>query len=137
MREEEFTPLHKTNVLPLRWFADKVSEPISMFFFDIGLRRHDYLEMLEAPDEAFKKDFRLTAAWKLYHVLGYPYKWWGTSYTWNRERILDAINDMQVDMSGSEWDDYDENGHPYWYFTEWQEDPETGDAWRLIKNAEK
>ena len=31
----------------------------------------------------------------------------------------------------SEWDDYDENGIPYWdYF--WHEDPITGDAWRLV-----
>jgi hypothetical protein len=48
------------------------------------------------------------------------YDKWGTTY------IIDT------DMSGKEWDDYDENGHAYWDY-DWHEDPITGDAWRLVK----
>lgn len=37
-------------------------------------------------------------------------------------------------MSNLAWDDYDVNGHAYWeYF--WNEDPVTGDAWRLVATA--
>jgi len=48
-------------------------------------------------------------------------------------KLKEEFADM--DLSGDGWNDYDENGHPYWLYTEWQEDPETGDAWRLVKNV--
>jgi hypothetical protein len=57
----------------------------------------------------------------IYKITWIPYYNYGTFYVWTG------------DLGGAGWDDYDENNHPYWYFTEWQEDPETGDAWRLIK----
>ena len=34
-------------------------------------------------------------------------------------------------LGGSMWDDYDENGIPYWHYF-WHNDEKTGDGWRLI-----
>lgn len=41
---------------------------------------------------------------------------------------------LNMDMSGKEWDDYDENGVPYWEkWEDWDfEDEITGDAFRVI-----
>jgi hypothetical protein len=64
---------------------------------------------------------------RLYNLFNYPYEWWGTYY-----KMSDNWKDL-MSMPGAEWSDYDENGHPYWLYTEWQEDPETGDAWRLVR----
>ena len=42
---------------------------------------------------------------------------------------------LDMDLSGKEWDDYDENGIPYWEkWTDWDyEDEATGDAFRVIE----
>ena len=65
-------PEHRTNILPLRWVANYIFEPISIFFLKLYMR-------------------------------------WGTTYVWE-----------YVDDS------------PY----SWNEDPETGDAWRLVDKHE-
>ena len=39
-------------------------------------------------------------------------------------------------LGGSIWDDYDENGIPYWHYF-WHTDKETGDGWRLIPQTDK
>lgn len=46
---------------------------------------------------------------RLYKLFNYPYEWWGTIYRLNLEEML-----KDMDLSGPEWDDYDENGVPYW-----------------------
>lgn len=124
MREDIFTPEHRTRILPLRILANHVFHPISMWFFSIGLKYNDRIEW----DFQYRWDHRLMEAFgfKLYKLFNYPYDWWGTIYKMD----LDLLD---IDLSGEGWDDYDSNGHPYWLFTEWQEDPITGDAWRLIK----
>jgi len=131
MREDISIKIQNTRILPLRWLANYLFEPLSMKFFDMGLRRHDLLENMKAEDKIFQNDFRLKLWWRLYDILGRPYMRWGTLYQLDMVKLKEEFKDM--DLSGEEWNDYDQNGHPYWYFTEWQEDPETGDAWRLIK----
>jgi hypothetical protein len=120
-----FIPEHKTNVLPLRWLANYVFHPISMWFFKIGLRYNDKIEY----DSQYKwhNHFLESFGWKTYQLFDIPYSKWGTTY------VMSVDLKEIMDMPGAEWSDYDENGHPYWLYTEWQEDPETGDAWRLIR----
>lgn len=125
MREHIFIPEHRTNILPLRWLANYIFHPISMWFFHIGLRYNDKIEWNK--DYKWHNRFMEAFGFRLYNLFNYPYDWWGTIYKM----------DIDLDMSGEGWDDYDENGHPYWYYTEWQENPETGDAWRLINKGDK
>ena len=123
MRDDVFIPEHKTNILPLRWLANYVFHPISMWFFNMGLKANDKFEydFSEVNTLDYLKE---KIGFKVYNFLDKPYKWWGTVYVMDLERL-------GIDMSGAAWDDYDENEIPYWYYF-WQEDPETGDAWRLI-----
>jgi hypothetical protein len=44
MREDIFIPEHRTNILPLRWLANYVFHPISMWFFNTALKANDRLE---------------------------------------------------------------------------------------------
>ena len=129
MREDISIKIHGTRILPLRWVANYISEPLSMKFFDLGLRRHDLLEGMGAEDRVFKNDFRLKLWWRLYEIIGTPYMKWGTMYQLDMTKLKEDL----ANMGGEAWDDYDTNGHPYWYYTEWQEDPITGDAWKLVK----
>ncbi len=133
MREDISFKVEATRIVPLRWLANYVFEPLSMKFFDMGLRRHDQLENMGAEDRVFHADLKLKTCWKLYKVLSEPYMRWGTMYQLDMTKLKEEFADM--DLSGDGWNDYDENGHPYWLYTEWQEDPETGDAWRLVKNV--
>lgn len=123
MRNSIFIPEHRTNIYPLRWIANYLFHPISMFFFRIGLRAnhqiYDSNEGYSILDE-IKEKF----GFKLYNLLNRPYDQWGTIYKFEMPEDF-KLND------GLGWDDYDENGIPYWdYF--WHEDPITGDAWRLV-----
>ena len=128
MREDMSIKIQNTRILPLRWLANYICEPLSMKFFDLGLRRHDLLDNMGAEEKVFKNDFRLKLWWRLYAIIGEPYMRWGTFYQLDMTKLKEEF----ADMDGSGWDDYDENGHPYWYYTEWQEDPVTGDGWRLV-----
>ena len=53
---------------------------------------------------------------------------------WPMYRKYGTFYKIDTDMSGPEWDDYDENGTPYWEtWPEWDYyDEETGDAFRVI-----
>ncbi len=46
--------------------------------------------------------------------LNKPYMWWGTYYSIDMEAWAEELDQMKSDMSGPGWDDYDENGIPYW-----------------------
>lgn len=125
MREDLFIPEHRTRIVPLRVIGNNVFHPLSMVFFKMALRRHDYLDSIKATDAVYKYDLKLKLWFRLYDILDKPYTWWGTIY---------KIDFGTMDLSGEEWDDHNKNGYPYWLFYEWQEDPITGDAWRLIDN---
>ena len=62
---------------------------------------------------------------RAYNFFDLPYTWWGTVYVFDRSKI-----DFDQ-LGGEDWNDYDDNGIPYWYYL-WHEDPITGDAWRLV-----
>jgi len=103
--------INKTNILPLRWFANLSGEIAGW-----SILRASYLDEKEDYGWKYKMhSFIWSITWPTYSKFGTVYMWTG-------------------DLGGAGWDDYDENGHPYWLFYEWQEDLITGDAWRLIKN---
>ena len=128
-RKDIFIPEHRTNILPLRWLANYIFHPISMVFFRIGLAANQKLEY-DYPEATLFDELKEKIGFNVYIFLDKPYTWWGTVYK------LD-YNNLDLDkLGGSGWDDYDENGIPYWdYFM--HHDPETGDAWRLLPNKEK
>jgi hypothetical protein len=126
MRDSVFVPEYKTNVLPLRWLADYIFHPISMWFFHIGVNSNDKLDY-DYSSATLLDEIKEKVGFKVYNILNYPYKWWGTGYK------LD-LSDLNIDMSGTDWDDYDDQGHPYWDYW-WHLDPETGDGWRLVSKV--
>lgn len=72
-------PIHKTKVLPLRWLANYVFEPISMYFFDKSLRIYFRDEDgIEAMTPKLEKKMKIYS--KLYNILNVPYSKWGTTY---------------------------------------------------------
>jgi len=123
------TPQHKTKVLPLRWLVNGVFHTASMYFFSKSLgiyfRDEDGITPM-TPKLERKMEFYH----KLYKILDKPYDKFGTTYLISRN-FLDKVSE---EISGSEWDDYDENDVAYWEYM-WNEDPETGDAWRILKRA--
>lgn len=122
-----FIPEHKTNVLPLRWLANYIFHPISMWFFRIGLKANYQIYESNEGYSIFD-EFKEIIGMKTYNILNKPYSKWGTIYRWEFPK------DFQLD-DGLGWDDYDERGIPYWdYF--WHEDPITGDAWRYLQKSD-
>lgn len=122
-REDIFIPEHKTNVLPLRWLANYIFHPTSMWFFHIGLRANDRYTY-EWDTYKFRHFLMEKFGYWIYYYLDKPYTWWGTLYK------FDLPDDFKLD-DGLGWDDYDEFGIPYWDYM-WHEDPITGDAWRYV-----
>jgi hypothetical protein len=104
--------IQKTKIVPLRWFANGISS--------VGttcLVKAVYLD--EDGDYGLKYRF-YSKVWK---VANFFYSRWGTYY----ELDMAAWKEQ---MSGPEWGDYDSDGHAYWEDF-WNEDPLTGDAWRI------
>jgi len=107
--------INKTNVLPLRWFANMCGEIAGW-----AIMRAAYL------DE--EQDFGLK-----YSLYGKIY-----SMTWPTYMKFGSFYEFDFDMSGDGWNDYDEDGIPYWEKPDfidayvWDfEDEETGDAFRI------
>lgn len=123
------TPQHKTNVLPLRWIVNGLFHTASMYFFskslDIYFRDEDGIVPMTP-----KLERKMDLYHKIYKILDKPYDKFGTTYLLNRA----FIEEMTEYMSGCGWDDYDEEGVPYWAY-HWHEDPLTGDAWRIVKRG--
>lgn len=120
------TPEHRTRIVPLRFIANNIFHPISMWFFHIGLRHNDKIEW--DRDYKWHNRFMEAFGFKLYKLLNHPYEWWGTIYRLDMEAWKESLGD--IDMSNEAWDDYDDKGIPYWDYW-WHEDPVTGDAWRI------
>lgn len=122
MRHNVFIPEHRTNILPLRWLANYILHPISMWFFSVGLKaNHQIYESNEGY--SLIDEIKEKIGFRVYDFLNRAYDLWGTIYKMD-------IDLLDIDMSGEGWNDYDDNGIPYWdYF--WHFDEETGDGWRL------
>ena len=129
MKDDIFIPEHKTNILPLRWLANGVFHPISMWFFNMGLKANDQLQY-DYASATLIDEIKEKVGFRFYNFLNHPYEWWGTLY------VLDQGVMAAFKQEVGNWDDYDESGHPYWDYW-WHEDPETGDAWRLIAKEQK
>ena len=108
---------------PLRWLANLAGEISTAAIMRVSW----------AEEDGKDKGFRYKIDGFLYDNLFSFYHKYGTYYKVN------------IDMSGPEWDDYDENGVPYWektgtvdpdYVQPWKfVDPWTGDAFRIIKGG--
>lgn len=104
---------------PLRWIANLAGEISSW-----AILKAVYMD--EDNKYGWKYDF-YSKLFVLFNPLSSKY---GTYYK------------IDIDMSGKAWDDYDENGVPYWEktglvdpdYSPWDyEDHWTGDAFRVIK----
>lgn len=127
------TPIHKTKILPLRWFVNKVTHPISYYFFGKAmgtyLKYEDYFNIYPEFKMPLKDHRKYTFHITLHKILDKPYQMWGTMY---KIDFFDQLNKLDEMAILSAWDDYDEFGNAYWDY-DWHEDPATGDAWRLIE----
>lgn len=100
------TKYNKTNILPLRWFANACENMASPL-----LLKAVYL-MEDGLDDSLRYRIYSYMSSKLYK----PYYKWGTYYTVNNlQEVTDWFNNPDNDeimkRLGS---DYDEDGIPYW-----------------------
>lgn len=105
---------------PLRWIANLAGEVSGWAILKV-------VYMDEDNDFGWKYTF-YSKVYRLFNPISMKY---GTHYK------------IDWDMSGKAWDDYDENGVPYWektgtidpdYEPIWDyEDFETGDAFRIVR----
>jgi hypothetical protein len=66
-------PEHKTNILPLRWFANACNH-LSAYPLHRALRYEIQYENVETLPKACYR------WWKLYDIIDAPYRRWGTTY---------------------------------------------------------
>ena len=93
----------KTKVLPLRWIAN-ISGSIAS----------NHLVKAVNMDEDQEYGLRYKYHAKMWKYLNKPYEKWGTYYTIDMAAWKIELDKMKIDMSGSGWDDYDEDGVAYW-----------------------
>jgi hypothetical protein len=74
MEDFKTTPIHKTNVLPLRWFANWCNH----------LSARPLWNAIEHEDFARDNNLPLSKAgyrwWKVYNFIEIPYRKWGTTH---------------------------------------------------------
>ncbi len=97
------TKHHKTKILPLRWIANICGEFAG-----------NHLVKCVNMDEDQEYGWRYKYHAKMYVLLNKPYEKWGTYYTVDMDAWKKELDKMKIDMSGPGWDDYDEDGVPYW-----------------------
>jgi hypothetical protein len=90
------TKHQRTKIFPLRWIGNF-----------LGAYAGNHLVKAVYMDEDGDFNWRYTYHAKMWKYLNKPYQWWGTYYE------ID-IEEMKKDLEGSSWDDYDEDGIPYW-----------------------
>ena len=89
----EFTrPIHRTNILPLRWFANSCNHLASRF-----LQQAVYLDYI-SEDGNKPLGFKYTYNMFMYNFINKPYRVWGTTYeldmdSWRK----DTWGDKNVD----------------------------------------
>jgi len=109
--------INKTKVLPLRWLANMCGDIAGWAIMRISY--HDELENFGWRYKLHSTIWKMT--WPMYYKFGTFYE--------------------ITDLSADGWNDYDENGVPYWektgvvdpdYTQPWDYiDEETGDAFRI------
>lgn len=93
----------KTKILPLRWIGNILGEYAG-----------NHLVKCANMDEDEEYGLRYKYHAKMYKILNKPYELWGTYYTIDMAAWKEELDQMKIDMSGSGWDDYDEDGVAYW-----------------------
>ena len=68
-------PQHKTNILPLRWFANACNH-IAHYPLHKALYHEDYARYHELDYLSKRGHFW----WKMYELINKPYDRWGTTY---------------------------------------------------------
>lgn len=101
------TKVEKTKVLPLRWIGNL-----------LGGYATNHLVKCVNLDEDEEYGLRYKYHAKMWKYLNKPYELWGTYYTIDMDAWKKELDQMKIDMSGPEWDDYDADGVPYWEKTE-------------------
>jgi hypothetical protein len=94
--------INRTKILPLRWFGNFLG----------GYACNHLIKAIDL-DESLDSNlsFRYKYHAKMWKYLNKPYEWWGTYYLVDTSSWLDQI---KKDVSGQNWDDYDEDGIAYW-----------------------
>ena len=95
------TKIQKTKILPLRWIGNFCGEYAGNHL----IKAIDLDEELDS-----NLGFRYKYHAKMWVILNKPYERWGTYY------LVDSswLDQIRTDMSGQNWDDYDEDGIAYW-----------------------
>jgi hypothetical protein len=99
------TEIQKTKIVPLRWIGNFCGEYA-------GNHLVKAIDLDESLDSQLGLRFKYHA--KMWKYLNKPYEWWGTYYQVDIDKWKNEIDQMRIDMSGPEWDDYDEDGIAYW-----------------------
>lgn len=97
------TKVEKTKVLPLRWIGNL-----------LGGYATNHLVKCVNMDEDEEYGLRYQYHAKMWKYLNKPYELWGTYYTIDMDAWKKELDQMKIDMSGPEWDDYDSDGLAYW-----------------------
>ena len=92
--------IQRTRILPLRWIGNF-----------LGSYAGNHLVKCFDYDEDGKYGFAYKYHAKMWKYLNKPYERWGTYYLLDTSSWLDQI---RTDLSGQNWDDYDEDGIAYW-----------------------
>jgi hypothetical protein len=105
----QMNPIYGTKILPLRWFANGC-EVIAHYHLNKALHYDDH------DDHGIVYKYHAF----LSHWFYKPYLKWGTTYTFDLNKMLDGWKEdpeMQglMEKLGS---DYDEDGIPYWHYHE-------------------
>jgi hypothetical protein len=108
---------------PLRWIANWAGSIASS-----GLLEMSYMEDEGQTD-----------------TLRYKFHGWKWDTFWPLYQKYGTFYRMRMDLSGSGWDDYDENGVPYWErtglvdpdYNPWDFEDSNGDAFRIIKGGNR
>jgi hypothetical protein len=95
----------KTNILPLRWIGNLCGEYAGNHL----VKAIDLDEELDS-----NLGFRYKYHAKMWVLLNKPYEWWGTYYTIDMDSWKKDLDQIRKDVSGQNWDDYDEDGVAYW-----------------------
>ena len=71
----ETTPIHKTNILPLRWTANFMNVYVAGPFLTRAIRASDKARYFDRELSLYGKFL-----WQMWMILNWPYNKWGTTY---------------------------------------------------------
>ena len=95
------TKIQRTRIWPLRWIGNFLG----------GYAGNHLVKAIDLDEELDSNlGLRYKYHAKMWVILNKPYERWGTYY------LVDSswLDQIRTDMSGQNWDDYDEDGIAYW-----------------------